>query len=160
MPEARPHMNRISHFVVLLIPAFMALPLHAALPPVVSLAYRPDGLRLAAAQGNDVALIDPMTGMVASRFGASGRVTALAWNRDGSRLAVASGLPSKAGEVRLFNRDSTTAALLIPAHADLIHDLAFSPDAKSLATCSYDRLVKLWDSTSVKEQRALKDQSD
>src|SRR5207247_3429674 len=33
-------------------------------------------------------------------------------------------------------------------------------DGKTLATCSYDRLVKLWDVTTGQELRTLKDHSD
>src|SRR5205823_5709855 len=119
-----------------------------------------DGKQLAAAQGGEVALIDPASGAVTNRLAASGRVTALAWSRDGSHFAVAAGSPAKAGEVRLYGRDLTKAPLVIAAHADLIHDLAFSPDGQTLATCGYDRLVKLWDTTTGKEQRTLKDHSD
>src|SRR5262245_45851053 len=73
----------------------------AAPPPVTALAYRPDGQQLAVAQRGEVALIDPATGAVTARIpGQSGQVTALAWSRDGGRLAVASGAPGKAGEVR------------------------------------------------------------
>ncbi|MFL5339999.1 MAG: eIF2A-related protein [Gemmataceae bacterium] len=131
----------------------------ASPPPMAALAYRPDGKQLAAAQGHEVAIIDPATGAVSNRLAGSGRVTALAWSRDGSRFAVATGSPGKAGELRLYDRELTKPQT-IPAHADLIQDLAFSPDGKTLATCGYDRLVKLWDTATGKEQRTLKDHSD
>ena len=38
--------------------------------------------------------------------------------------------------------------------------MALAPDGKTLATCGYDRLVKLWDVASGKEIRTLRDHSD
>ncbi len=68
------------------------------------------------------------------------------------------------GEVRLYTVPATGMPakpdLVLPAHQDMIHDMAFSPDGNDLATCGYDRLVKLWDPRTGKEMRTLKDHSD
>src|SRR5438477_7460913 len=66
-------------------------------PPVTSLAYRPTGAHLAAGSRNEVLLFDAAGSVVARVTGQSGPVTALAWNRDGTRLAVASGVAGKSG---------------------------------------------------------------
>lgn len=134
----------------------------AAPPPVKALAYRPDGKMIAVAQGSEVVLVDPMKGTITSRIaGGAGSITALAWSRDGTWLAAASGAPSKSGDVRLYRvAASTKPEAAISAHADLIHDLAFRADGKLLATCSYDRLVKLWNVATGKLERELKDHSD
>jgi hypothetical protein len=52
--------------------------------------------------------------------------------------------------------------VLVNTHDDVIHDLAFSPDGKVLASCSYDRTIKLWDVSTAKgkELHVLKDHSD
>ena len=135
---------------------------HAAPPPpVTALAFRPDGKQFAAGLRGDVALLDPASGALLARLpGQAGQVTALAWSRDGVWLAAASGVAGKSGEVRLYRSGSMTAERTIPAHADLIHDLTFAPDGKMLATCSYDRLIKLWDIATGNEIRTLKDHSD
>jgi hypothetical protein len=88
-----------------------------------------------------------------------GQVTALGIG--GSKepiFAAASGEPGGTGYLHwgIFVGEDRTVA----AHADVIHALVFSPDGKMLATCSYDRLVKLWDVASYKEIRTLKDHSD
>src|SRR5579864_79064 len=117
----------------------------AAPPPVTALAYRPDGKQLAVAQRGEVLLIDSDSGKLVDRIaGQTQQVTALAWNRGGSRLAIASGLPGKGGDVHIATFGSPPQ-VQIKAHADLIHDLAFSPGGKTLATCGYDRLIKIWD---------------
>lgn len=136
--------------------------------PVAALTYHPDGQLLAAAGNRELLLIDVATGDVVAKLpGQSAKVTAVAFSKDGQRLAVASGEPAKAGEVRLYAMPSGrlpaegfAPAVTIAAHKDLIHDLAFSPDGKLLATCSYDRLIKLWDATGGQEMRSLKDHSD
>src|SRR5262249_25624369 len=71
--------------------------------PVSALAYRPDGKWLAAAGNREVLLIDVATNDVVARLpGQSTKVTALAFSKDGQRLAVASGEPAKSGEVRIY----------------------------------------------------------
>src|SRR5258708_1248948 len=130
-------------------------------PPVTALAYRPDAKQLAAGIPGEVTLIDPASGAVTARIpGQNGPVTAVSWTRDGAWLAVASGVAGKSGEVRLYRLGSTNVEKTIVSHADRIHDLAFSPDGKILAACSYDRLIKLWDVATGSEIRTLKDHSD
>jgi hypothetical protein len=137
-----------------------------AAAPVAALAYRPDGKLLAAGGYGEVLLLDPATGDVAGKLpGQTAKVTALAFSRDGRHLAVASGAAGTAGQVGLYSLPpdglpGTSPVRVLAAHKDLIHDVAFSPDGKTLATCSYDRLIKLWDVTTGAELRALKDHSD
>ncbi|HEV3143999.1 MAG TPA: WD40 repeat domain-containing protein [Gemmataceae bacterium] len=149
----------------------------AAPPPVTALAYRPDGKQLAVAQRGEVLLIDPGTGKLADRIAdQTQQVTALAWSPHGNWLAVASGLPGKSADVRLYAtppsnqviprtpRQMLDGAGFMAAHSDLIHDLVASPDGKTLATCSYDRLIKLWDVPETRRvaipRLILKDHSD
>jgi hypothetical protein len=140
---------------------------HEAKPaPVATLAYRPGARPLAAGGQNEVVLIDPATGDVTGRLsGQDGKVTALAFSRDGGSLAVASGAPGASGVVRLYffppsGIPINKPEVVIPAHKDVILGMAFSPDGNTLATCGYDRLIKLWDANTAKERRALKDHSD
>jgi WD40 repeat protein len=128
-------------------------------PPVTALAYRPDGQVLAVGLRGELAIVDA-AGDVAGRSSLPGSVTALAWSKDGTMLVVASGTPAKAGEISVYRLPLRSPVATIAAHGDLIHALAFSPDGTSLASCSYDRLVKLWDPASGKLQRELKDHSD
>jgi WD40 repeat protein len=131
-----------------------------------ALAYRPDGKLLAAGGYGEVILIDPASGDVVCRLpGQTAKVTALAFTANGKRLAVASGAAGRAGEIRVYTLTpdgmaSSKPDLLIPAHTDLIQDLAFSPDEKTLATAGYDRLINLWDMAQGRLRLTLKDHSD
>ncbi len=148
---------RVAIALFLMLPA---LAIAAPPPPTTALAYRPDG-KVLAAGSRELWLLDANSHSVIKKItGQTGLVTALAWSRDGAWLAAASGLPSKSGEVRLYHSGSADPVKTIAAHSDRIHDLAFSPDGRLLATCSYDRLVKLWDVETGREVRTLKDHSD
>ncbi len=134
--------------------------------PVAALAYRPDGKLLVASGWREVELIDPNTGDVVGKLpGQTGDVTALSFSRGGTQLAVASGSPGTAGEIRLYKTavgalPAGAPALTIAAHKDVILDAVFSSDGKTLATCGYDRLVKLWNTETGQLLRELKDHSD
>jgi hypothetical protein len=140
---------------------------HAAAPPppVTAVAYQADGKLLLAGTHGQVALINPQNGEVVGKIaGQTDRVTALAFNRAGDRLAVASGEPSKSGEIRLYEMKNGSARLLqtlSPAHKDIIYALTFSPDGKLLASAGYDRIIKLWNTeTPAAAPRLLQDHSD
>lgn len=132
--------------------------------PVSAVAYRPDGKLLAAAGHRQVFLLDAVGEAVGTLDGLQPRVTALAFSRDGQRLAVGSGVPGEVGEVRLYSsaqgQINSKPDQILEAHLDLVHDVAFSSDGKLLATTGYDRLIKLWDVAAGKEVRTLKDHSD
>jgi WD40 repeat protein len=134
--------------------------------PVSALAYRPDGKRLAAGGYREAVLLDPLTGDVFSRLpGQIGAISALAFSRDGRHLAVASGVAGASGEVRIYRltpegQPGTTPEHVLTGHKDIIYDVAFSPDGQTLASCSYDRLIILWDVASGRFLRSLTKHSD
>lgn len=134
--------------------------------PVAALAYHPSGRILAAGGRGIVYLFDPATSdLLAKIEGQHPRITALAFSPDGKMLAVASSAVGEAHDVRLYDFHSTAApytakGTIVNTHQDAIHALAFSPDGEILASCGYDRVIKLWDTAAKKELRVLKDHSD
>ena len=131
-----------------------------AAPPVSAVAYSP-GARLAAGLPGEVRLFAPDGQPAGTLAGQDGRVSALAFAANGS-LAVASGAPSVAGVVRIYDADATSPRDTFTAHKDSVLALSWSPDGQTLATASYDRTVKLWDVSAApaKLSHTLTDHSD
>jgi dipeptidyl aminopeptidase/acylaminoacyl peptidase len=146
--------------------ALLAIPAVAAPPaPVTAVAYHPNGKILVAGTRGDVAVMDvAKNDVVAHLGGQTARVTAVAFSRDGKRLAVASGEPAKSGVVRLYAVDEKTAKFEpkgeLTGAKDVQYALDFAPDHKTLATAGYDRIIRLWDTDSRQVVRELKDHSD
>ena len=130
-------------------------------PSVFAMAWSPDGAVLALARFKSVTLAGGRSGKaMATLEGHAETVRAVAFSRDGSRLAAAGGIPGRSGEVKLWDVARRETVLTWNGHADCIYAAAFSPDGKTLATASYDKLIKLWDTATGKEIRTLKDHID
>ena len=85
-----------------------------------------------------------------------GTVNRHAFSRNGYWLATAAGPSEKFPELQVKDPEYVVRlrSLLIPGslgeieltgHEDLITDVTFSPDGNWLATCSLDRVIRLWD---------------
>ena len=84
------------------------------------------------------------------------RVTALAFNDDGTWLATGGGEPSRSGEVQLWKvSDWQCAASISDAHSDVVYDLGFSPQGEYLASCGSDRMMKLIDIATAQPGRSF-----
>lgn len=96
-----------------------------------------------------------------------GKALAVAWSRDGGLLAAAGGAPGRKGEIKIWKMDGTlqptlqaTLQATASGHADCIYAVAISPDGATIASASYDKLIKLWDAATGKELKTLKDHTD
>jgi Tol biopolymer transport system component len=152
--------------VRLLLPIlFFAVPAWSApVPSVTALAYHPQGAWLLAGVDKRVAIIDVAKGEVTTFLDQPGKVTSLAYSRDGQVLAVASGEASRRGVIQLYKSVNQGAGYetlgLLEGHKDLLYALDFSPDGKLLASAGYDRSIHVWDVATRKLVRELKDHSD
>lgn len=122
-------------------------------PAVAAAAYRPDGKLLAAAAYKEVILIDPHDGTILGKLADAGAgITALAFSRDGKRLAVA----SQKGTIRLVDVATGQEQRRLPGHdGAAVAALAFSPDGKMLASGSLDATAKLWEVETGREKATL-----
>jgi RNA polymerase sigma factor (sigma-70 family) len=114
-------------------------------------AFCAGGKVLASGVGATVTLWDVgMRKQTATLEGHTGGIAALACSPDGKLLASASGPwggdPNRhPGMIKIWDVATAKEAATLEGHVEQINGLAFSPDGKTLASCSGDRTIKLWD---------------
>lgn len=121
-----------------LVPLLLALEASAA--PVTALAFSPDGSVLADASGRNVTLRSGATGRKTASFSFEGeRALALAFQPNGTLLAVGTGTPGEKGGVRLLDWRPQKWLGTLATNSDVVTSVAFSPDGKLLAVASADK---------------------
>jgi WD40 repeat protein len=113
---------------------------------VRSLAYSPDGKILAAGTMNPRApinLIQASSGIVQSLAAENCVAETLMFSSDGQKLFVGNWKAS----ILVFDLPSAELTSTLKGHSSVITCLSISPDGNTLASCSHDRSLKLWDIT-------------
>ena len=77
------------------------------------------------------------------------RVTSLDFSHDGQRLVTGGGVPSRGGELKIWNVANGSLLRAIPdPHTDEVNSVAFSPDDQFVASAGADKYIKRFDSAS------------
>ncbi len=129
--------------------------------PITAVAFTPDGATLAAALGRSVLVFDVASGRLSATLADHpGPISSLQITPDGQTLIAAGGRPGMFGALTTWDLRRSARLADARGHADAILSAALAPDGKTLATASYDRLVKLWDVANLSELRTLKEHTD
>jgi WD40 repeat protein/serine/threonine protein kinase len=126
---------------------------------VSSVAFSPDGQRIAAASPGSVKLWDAETGqeLLSLRHTAGGQSVAVTFSPDGKQIASAGGVfyaLHRPGEIKIWDAKTGNELRTIPAHVAIVLRVAFSPDGKRLASAgspAVDRDVRIWDLATERE---------
>jgi mono/diheme cytochrome c family protein len=125
--------------------------------PITAIAISPDGLTYVTAGYGDVALFSKETKSQVRKFESQpGKINSIRFNRDGSKLLIASGVTGLYGIAAIYDVATGNRVSTLEGHSDVIQIAIFSPDEKSIATASYDREIYVWDiATGKVKQRFL-----
>jgi serine/threonine protein kinase/WD40 repeat protein len=123
--------------------------------PVVSMAFSPDGSRLAAGSRNGRLTIWDLDGQrpLGSQQEQSGEIFAVQFL---SSRRVASG--GRDGVVRIWDVGTDSPVLLVElrGHSDYVHALALSPDGERLVSGSGDGSVRIWETHPIGRRLAAR----
>ena len=127
-------------------------PTYQSSPAITAVAYSPDGKWLAVSGFHEVVLIDTSSYTLARRFiGRSERIEDIAFSSDGSKLAVAGGIPGVMGELQLWNTESGELLRSWNIGSDTLYGVAWSPDNKLLSIGCADKSVRAFETESGKQ---------
>ncbi|GAA0593826.1 NACHT and WD repeat domain-containing protein [Actinomadura livida] len=114
--------------------------LHGHEDRVWSVAWSPDGSRLATASADHSVRVWEDGAEVAVLRGHEAMVSAVAWSPDGSRLASA----SDDGTVRIWDVASRARVAVLRGHGAMVWSADWSPDGTRVVSASRDGDVRIW----------------
>jgi WD40 repeat protein/tetratricopeptide (TPR) repeat protein len=117
----------------------------------MSVAFSPDGQRLAGGTVGLARVWDLSTGACVLEIAEATTVTSVEFSPDGKRIATA----AYGGRVGVWDADSGAPLVQIDAGEDMAFGVGFSPDGRRLVTASADRTARVWDSETGRKLRTL-----
>jgi len=120
---------------------------------VNSVAFSPEGSRLASAGGSELLVWDVQRGAGVRTLGPQpGEASAVTWEPSGERLLSG----GSDGRLCWWDLRSGAGVRMQEAHQGTVQALKVSPEGRRLASCGNDGTIKLWDLQSGKPLQTLR----
>ena len=124
---------------------------------VYSVAFSPDGGRLASGSDEIVRIWNTATGELEDELeGHAGWVRSVAFSHNGCFIVSGSDDTS----VRIWNATTCETRYMLTGHTHAVTSVAISRNDKFMVSGSYDRTIRLWDTAKGELLRELKDHTD
>ncbi|MGB0422283.1 MAG: WD40 repeat domain-containing protein, partial [Limisphaerales bacterium] len=118
-------------------------PVYTRPPLITSLDYSSDGAWLAVSGFHEVLLHRADgSGLHRRLIGLSQRIESVRFSPDGSKLAMAGGLPGRMGELQIWDVASGSLDLSIPVSYDTLYGVSWSPDGQLVAVGCTDNTLR------------------
>ncbi|MGA0409625.1 MAG: c-type cytochrome domain-containing protein, partial [Limisphaerales bacterium] len=118
-------------------------PVYTRPPLITSLDYSSDGAWLAVSGFHEVLLHRADgSGLHRRLIGLSQRIESVRFSPDGSKLAMAGGLPGRMGELQIWDVASGSLDLSIPVSYDTLYGVSWAPDGDLVAVGCTDNTLR------------------
>lgn len=129
--------------------------------PVTALAFHPDGRELAVSGYHEITVWSVDDGSLLRRItNVAERTLNLAYNRDATLLATASGTPGKLGEAKLFDAKTGKLVRTLAVIPDLMLTVAFDSSGSHIACAGADNTIRILDTESGKARLTIEQHAD
>ncbi len=128
--------------------------------PISAMALNPDGGEIATSGYHEINIWRRSDGALLQRItNVAERILGLAYNRNGSSLAAATGTPGQIGELLLINCHSNSPVRVLTNTPDVVVAVCFSPVEDLLAAGGSDNAIRIYDRAG-REQRLIQQHAD
>lgn len=129
--------------------------------PITAIAFSPDGQELAASGYREITIWSASDGKLLGRIkGLPERIASIAYSPDGKHIAIAAGEPGVSGELRLCDRNASTAGRMLERISDMMLAVRFSPDGKRIVAGGADNAARVFDAETGKRQLLIEQHAD